>query len=127
MSLQAYQKTSQRSEDPRATEYRLFAQVTRALMASKDLPMDDIKGRAEAIDWNRRVWSNLALDCASQDNKLPESLRAAIISLSIFVSKHGTVAMRDPEAVDDLVDINRTVMQGLMPQANAGADERAVG
>jgi len=127
MSLQAYQKTSQRSEDPRATEYRLFAQVTRALMSSKALPMEDVKGRAEALDWNRRVWSNLAIDCASQDNKLPESLRAAIISLSIFVSKHASVALRDPEAVDDLVDINRTVMQGLMPQASAGPGEQAVG
>jgi len=127
MSLKAYQATSQRSEDPRATEYRLFAQVTRALMASKSLPVEDVRGRAEALDWNRRVWSNLALDCASQDNKLPESLRAAIISLSIFVSKHGSLALRVPDAIDDLVDINRTVMQGLMPQANAGMEGQAVG
>ncbi|MEA1942597.1 MAG: flagellar biosynthesis regulator FlaF [Pseudomonadota bacterium] len=127
MSLQAYQQASQRSEDPRATEYRLFAQVTRALMASKSLPKEDVKARAEALDWNRRVWSNLAVDCASQDNKLPENLRAAIISLSIFVSKHGSVALREPEAIDDLVDINRTVMQGLMPQASSGAEGQAVG
>lgn len=127
MSLQAYHAASQRSEDPRATEYRLFAQVTRALMASKTLPKEDVRGRVEALDWNRRIWSNLAIDCASQDNKLPENLRAAIISLSIFVSRHASVALRDPEAVDDLVDINRTVMQGLMPQANAGVGEQAVG
>ncbi|WP_291845329.1 flagellar biosynthesis regulator FlaF [Maricaulis sp.] len=125
MSLQAYQKTSARAEDPRATEYRLFAQVTRSLMHAKTLPMDAVRDRAAAIDWNRRVWSNLALDCASQDNKLPEALRAAIISLSIFVSKHGSFAMRNPEAIDDLVDINRTVMQGLMPQASAGAEQAA--
>ena len=126
MSFQAYQKTAARAEDPRATEYRLFAQVTRALMNAKTLPMEAIQERAAAIDWNRRVWSNLALDCASQDNKLPDSLRAAIISLSIFVSKHGSFAMRNPEAIDDLVDINRTVMQGLMPQTSVGA-ERAAG
>ena len=126
MSFQAYQKTAARAEDPRATEYRLFAQVTRSLMNAKTLPMESVRERAQAIDWNRRVWSNLALDCASQDNKLPESLRAAIISLSIFVSKHGSFAMRNPDAIDDLVDINRTVMQGLMPQANASA-EQAVG
>ena len=127
MSLQAYQAASQRSEDHRATEYRLFAQVTRALMSAKSLPFEDVRGRADAIDWNRRMWSNLAVDCASQDNKLPESLRAAIISLSIFVSKHGSFAMRNPEAIDDLVDINRTVMQGLMPQASTGAAEAVAG
>jgi len=125
MSFQAYQKSAARAEDPRATEYRLFAQVTRSLMNAKTLPIEDVRGRAEAIDWNRRVWSNLALDCASQDNQLPEALRAAIISLSIFVSKHGSVAMRNPDAVDDLVDINRTVMQGLMPQASAGVGQAA--
>ncbi|BDX00211.1 flagellar biosynthesis regulator FlaF [Maricaulis maris] len=125
MSFQAYQKTAARAEDPRATEYRLFAQVTRSLMNAKTLPMESVRERAQAIDWNRRVWSNLALDCASQDNKLPESLRAAIISLSIFVYKHGSFAMRNPDAIDDLVDINRTVMQGLMPQANASAEQAA--
>lgn len=125
MSFQAYQKTAARAEDPRATEYRLFAQVTRSLMNAKTLPMESVRERAQAIDWNRRVWSNLALDCASRDNKLPESLRAAIISLSIFVSKHGSFAMRNPDAIDDLVDINRTVMQGLMPQANASAEQAA--
>lgn len=125
MSFQAYQKTAARAEDPRATEYRLFAQVTRSLMNAKTLPMESVRERAQAIDWNRRVWSNLALDCASQDNKLPESLRAAIISLSIFVSRHGSFAMRNPDAIDDLVDINRTVMQGLMPQANASAEQAA--
>lgn len=125
MSFQAYQNTAARAEDPRATEYRLFAQVTRSLMNAKTLPMEAVRDRAEAIDWNRRVWSNLALDCASQDNKLPEALRAAIISLSIFVSKHGSHAMRNPEAIDDLVDINRTVMQGLMPQANTSASQAA--
>lgn len=127
MSLHAYQTTAQRSEDPRATEYRLFAQVTRALMSAKDLPMENVKERAAAIDWNRRVWSNLAVDCASADNKLPDSLRAAIISLSIFASKHGSIAVRQPEAIDDLVDINRTIMQGLMPQGSAGAPEAATG
>ena len=43
------------------------------------------------------------------------------------MSKHASVALRSPDAVDDLVDINRTVMQGLMPQANAGAEGQAVG
>jgi len=118
MSLQAYQTASNRSEDPRATEYRLFAHVTRGLMSAKETDKNNIQARMEALDLNRRMWSNFATDCASQENQLPDSLRASIISLSLFVSKHTTVAMRDPEAIDDLVDINRTIMQGLMPQAS---------
>lgn len=118
MSLQAYQAASNRSEDPRATEYRLFAHVTRGLMQAKEVAPEDIQGRISHLDLNRRMWSNFATDCASEDNQLPDSLRASIISLSIFVGKHTSVAMRDPAAIDDLIDINRTIMQGLMPQAS---------
>ena len=38
MSLKAYQTTAARAEDPRQTEYRLFGQVTRALMDWKFEP-----------------------------------------------------------------------------------------
>ena len=43
MSYQTYQNIQQRSETPRATEYRLFVEVTRALMEAKDLPVHDKK------------------------------------------------------------------------------------
>ena len=42
MSLRAYQQAAHRSETPRDTEYRLFAQVTRALMDVKSKPREDL-------------------------------------------------------------------------------------
>lgn len=122
--LNAYQTAASRSEDPRATEYRLFGQVTRALMRAKE---GDLKTLADALDWNRRMWSAMALDCATPENKLPEALRAGIISLSIFVSKHSSAVLRDHDDIDILIDINRTVMQGLEPTAGAGQARAAVG
>ena len=121
MSLHAYQKAATRSEDPRSTEYRLFAQVTRALMEAAEVEKTEIAKRAEALDWNRRMWTNFALDCSSDDNQLPEQLRASIISLSLFVSKHTSVVMRGDDSFETLIDINRTIMQGLSPQAQAPA------
>lgn len=121
MSLQAYQNAATRSEDPRSTEYRLFAQVTRALMEAADAEKTEITKRAEALDWNRRMWTNFALDCSSEENQLPEQLRASIISLSLFVSKHTSVVMRGDDSFEILIDINRTIMQGLSPQAQAPA------
>ena len=121
MSLQAYQNAATRSEDPRSTEYRLFAQVTRALMEAADTEKTEIAKRAEALDWNRRMWTNFALDCSSEENQLPEQLRASIISLSLFVSKHTSVVMRGDDSFEILIDINRTIMQGLSPQAQAPA------
>ncbi len=119
MSLNAYQTAATRNEDPRSTEYRLFAQVTRALMEASQTEKTDLAARIDALDWNRRVWTNLAADCASQDNQLPDQVRAGIISLSIFVSKHTSVVMRGNDDFETLIDINKTIMQGLAPQANA--------
>lgn len=119
MSLNAYQTAATRSEDPRSTEYRLFAQVTRALMQASEADKTDLAMRIDALDWNRRVWTNLAADCASQENQLPDQIRAGIISLSIFVSKHTSVVMRGQDDFETLIDINKTIMQGLAPQASA--------
>ena len=46
MSLRAYQQTATRTENPREMEYRLFGQVTRALMTASEAPADDIATRA---------------------------------------------------------------------------------
>ena len=120
MSLQAYQRASTRVEDPRSTEYRLFAQVTRALMQASEMDQLDLAGRIDALDWNRRLWSNLGADCASAENGLPEQLRASIISLSLFVSKYTSSVMRGAGEFEVLIDLNRTIMQGLAPQSQPG-------
>jgi flagellar protein FlaF len=116
MSLRAYQKAQQRVETPREIEYRLFGQVTRALMDIQDLPRHEIARRMDALDWNRRVWSFMAADCAGSDNALPENLRASIISLSLWVSRYSSDVMQKGEDVEPLIDINRTIMQGLASQ-----------
>ncbi|MGY6628931.1 MAG: flagellar biosynthesis regulator FlaF [Oceanicaulis sp.] len=121
MSYQAYQTASARSEDARTTEYRLMGFVTRELISVRDAGPSDIRKKAKALDRNRRVWSAFAADCASSGNALPESLRAGIISLSIFVSKETSAAMRGETDLDTLIEINRTIMQGLAPGAEAAA------
>ena len=122
MSLQAYKQASERAENPREAEYRLFGQVTRALMDAEKLEALDPR-RVDALDWNRRLWSALATDCADPQNGLPPPLRASIISLSLWVSRHTSAVMRREEEVVDLIEINRMIMQGLAPAqtpANAG-------
>ncbi len=113
MSIQTYQKASLQGENPRSTEYRLLGQVTKALMDVADAGPVDIARKVEALDWNRRVWSTFATDCSSNDNQLPDQLRAAFISLSIWVSKHSSAVMREGADIQDLIDINTTIMQGL--------------
>lgn len=115
MSLQAYKAAASRTETPRELEYRLFGQVTRALMQAAEAPSTDVKTRIDALDWNRRLWTTLATDCSDPDNALAKSLRAQIISISLFVSRHSSAVMRGDEDFGPLIDINRSIMQGLAP------------
>ena len=121
MSLQAYQQAATRAESPRETEYRLFAQVTLALMEAAKCEPTDIRGRIDALDWNRRVWSTLGTVCADPENGLPESLRASIISLSIWVGKHTSEVIRRQEDFEPLIEVNRMIMQGLRGNGQAAA------
>jgi flagellar protein FlaF len=119
MSHQAYQQASARAENPRELEYRLFGQVTRALMDAAEADPLDFSTRMDALDWNRRLWSTLATDCAGADNQLPPPVRAQIISLSLWVNRHSSLVMRRVEGFDALIDLNRTIMQGLQGQQAA--------
>jgi flagellar biosynthesis activator protein FlaF len=121
MSLQAYQQAATRAETPRDLEYRLFAQVTRALMDAARLDPSDLAGRMDALDWNRRVWATLAADCGQPDNALPKPLRASFISLSIWVGKHTSLVIRNKEEIEPLIEINRMIMQGLAGGDTASA------
>ena len=122
MSLQAYQKAAEQAEQPKQTEYRLFGLVTRALMDAAQADASDLKVRMKALHWNRRLWTTLAADCASPDNRLPMQLRANIISLSIWVDKQTSQVMQRHTSIQPLIDVNRIIMQGLSGQmAGAGA------
>jgi len=122
MSLKAYQTTQKANESTSQTEYRLFADVTRAMMAAKDLPKFDVKLH-DALHWNRQLWSTLATDCAVEGNMLPKQLRASIISISIWVVKYSSQVARGEEDIQALIDINKNIMEGLSAQARNNVAE----
>ncbi len=125
MSIQAYQNAARKTESPRQTEFRAFALATRNLIDASSLPDSEIGRRAEALSVNRRLWSLLASDCAAEGNSLPQGLRAQIISLSIFVDRHSSAVMRQGASFDVLIDINRSIMQGLSPATLAATSAQS--
>jgi flagellar protein FlaF len=116
MTLKAYQQTQRITEDPRATEYRLFGQVTGALITAQRAGTTG-GPLVEAVDWNRKVWRTLAAECLDERNQLPQELRANIVSLSLWVTKYSKEVTRQGAPLDPLIDINRTIMQGLQGAA----------
>ena len=97
MSIAGYQ-AAQGTEDPRKTEYRLFAQVTRALINVEESESLNADFR-EAIEWNRRMWNALEIDLASDANSLPDALKAQLISVAMWVERHSAMALRGEGAV----------------------------
>jgi flagellar protein FlaF len=116
VTLKAYQKTQRITEDPREKEYRLFGQVTGALI---DAQKNNARGTplVEAIDWNKRLWRTLAADCLDDRNRLSQDVRAKIVSLSLWVSKYSKEVTRQGASLDPLIAVNRTIMQGLESRA----------
>lgn len=115
MSLLRYQATQTATETPRQTEYRLFGQVTRALVTARDAG-DKARGTPEwhkAILWNRRLWMALQGDLAADGNGLPDDLKAKLISVAIWVDKYSRKVMKGEAELGPLIDINRNIMGGL--------------
>lgn len=123
MSLNAYQNASKSIETPQQTEYRLFVEVTRALIEAEGLAKTDVKLH-DALHWNRRMWSTFATDCAIEGNNLPKMLRAQIISLSIWVGKHSSKVIHEGEDIQALIDINKSVMEGLALQERNAVQQK---
>ncbi len=126
MSLKAYQKAQTSAESPRQTEYRLFAQVTGALIRAKESGIKN-GAFAEALDWNRRMWSTFTTDCAMEGNQLPKDLRARIISIGMWVNRYTSEVIRHDADIDALIDVNRAIMEGLAARPVSAAGDPSSG
>ncbi len=98
--------------DPRETEYQVFDQVTQALMSSRAMKAEDPEYQ-DAIDSNRRLWHALETDLSSAKNRLPDQLKAQIISVAVWVDKHSKLATRGEAKVEPLITVNEAIMKGL--------------
>ncbi len=123
MSLHSYDRAQAGTEDPRLTEYRVFAQVTKALTDAAAHGTER-ENWAEALNWNRRLWMTLQLDLANDTNRLPEALRAQLISVAIWVDRHTSLVLRGDGEIEPLISVNRTIMEGLSAAESATATAR---
>lgn len=117
MSLAAYHSVRKFAETPRSTEQRLIAQITGDMINARD---NALKGGAlmAVLHRNREMWNVFSTDCARQGNGLPDTLRAGIISLALWIDRFTSEVMAGREQIDDLIEVNRTIMEGL---SNAAA------
>lgn len=118
MSLHAYQNARSRAESPRAAEMRLIGQITGEMM---DARQAGLSGAAlmQPLHRNREMWTIFATDCGAPGNGLPDGLRASFISLALWVDRFTSEVMAGRDTIDALIDVNRTIMEGLRGDALA--------
>lgn len=109
----AYKKVAHNILGPRDIEQRIFQQTNGRLMAIQNDPETPFVEIAEAVHLNTQLWTLLAVDVLSDENTLPENLRAQIASLAIYSQKTGRAVLKGTAKVDELIEINRAIVAGL--------------
>lgn len=118
-AVHAYRQTARTTDSVRGLEIRIFDQITADLAraAGDAAPVAEV---ATALHRNRRLWDMLAADLVQPQNGYPDALKAQLLGLAGFVRRHsGRVLAREAE-IEPLIELNRTVLDGLRRQAKEG-------
>ncbi|MEO0915192.1 MAG: flagellar biosynthesis regulator FlaF [Pseudomonadota bacterium] len=117
LARSAYSQVAAITPTDRSVEYKAFAQITSGLASARAETGPAAFARlSEAVNLNRRLWSILAADVASDDNQLPDETRAQILSLASFTRQHSEKILRREADADVLIEINSSIMRGLRGQ-----------
>jgi flagellar protein FlaF len=123
MSVAAYKRTISHTETPRGIERRVLAQVTAELETSYSA-FDSSEGRFEKLEilgsgfrqvlWrNQQIWAAFKMDLLEEGNQLSPELRSSLISIAIWVEKHTQGVLSGEKPARPLIDINRSIVDGL--------------
>jgi len=117
MAADRYARAIATTETDREREYRLLARANRLMAEAKKT--GDLASLYRAVLYNRQIWNTFLIDLTDERNALPRELKGALISIGIWVERFTDPVCEGAESVDDLIDVNRTIMEGLMPNAAA--------
>ena len=120
----AYQQQQKRNLTPREVEAMAFTKAALLLEDAKKVT-GNITEYSKALRYNHLLWTIIQADLTDPENQLPPEIKANVMSLSIFVDKQTTKALRSSSAtdLDVLININRNLAAGLRstPQTAATA------
>ena len=128
--IAAYAQQQKRNLSPREVEAMAFTKAALMLEDAKKQTAN-IAEFSKALRFNHLLWTIIQADLTDPENQLPPEIKANVMSLSIFVDKQTTKALRSSAAndLDVLININRNLAAGLRtsPQAAAPAQAGAAG
>ncbi|MBM3515533.1 MAG: flagellar biosynthesis regulator FlaF [Alphaproteobacteria bacterium] len=112
--IAAYQQQQKRNLSPREIEAMAFTKAALLLEEAKG-KSENLEEFSKALRFNHLLWTIIQADLTEPANQLPPEIKANVMSLSIFVDKQTTKAMRSGAAkdLDILISINRNLAAGL--------------
>ncbi len=126
LAFKAYGEIAHRTAGDKEIEYALFRQITEALESVLDPEVRNFSDWADAINRNQQLWTLIATDLMLPGNALPDDLKRSLLYLSEFVRQSSFKILAGEERISDLIDVNKTVMAGLVLQASHVAEEETV-
>jgi flagellar protein FlaF len=110
----AYAQHQKRNLSPREVEAMAFTKAAIMLEDAKKVT-NNIAEYSKALRFNHLLWTIIQADLTDPENQLPPEIKANVMSLSIFVDKQTTKALRSSLANDleVLININRNLAAGL--------------
>jgi flagellar protein FlaF len=123
-----YQQQQKRNLSPREVEAMAFTKAALLLEDAKK-QTGNIEEFAKALRFNHLLWTIIQADLTEPDNQLPPEIKANVMSLSIFVDKQTTKALRSSSAgdLDVLININRNLAAGLRTTAETAGQTAQAG
>ena len=124
----AYAQQQKRNLTPREVEAMAFTKAALLLEDAKK-STGNLEEFSKALRFNHLLWTIIQADLTEPDNNLPPEIKANVMSLSIFVDKQTTKALRSTSAadLDVLININRNLAAGLRttPQTATAAQPQS--
>lgn len=117
-AAKAYGQVAQQIANPRELEARLLLKAAARLQHVREDWDKDPSDLADALLYNRKLWSVFLTSVTSPDHAMPAAIRQNIANLGLFVMNHTIEISRDPrpEALVALININREIAAGLLGQ-----------
>ncbi len=115
-AAQAYGKVASQTSSPRELEADLLLKAAARLQAVSDSWEADHNQVAEALLYNRKLWSVFLTSVTRPDNPLPDLVRQNVANLGLFVMNQTLSLMAEPrrEKLVPLISINREIAAGLL-------------
>ncbi|AMJ62660.1 flagellar biosynthesis regulator FlaF [Bosea sp. PAMC 26642] len=97
----------------RANEWRALDEAVTLLEAARPTGSASNETIA-AVSFLRRLWTLLIQDLGSEDNALPQALRASLISIGLFALKQGELLrLGQSDDFDTVIDVNKMIRDSL--------------